>query len=142
MSAVWIIAIVAAGIWLLTLRASVRLVSRELDNGWDNALGYGVVSALVVSMALSLLGAGWLAIFIPVVVAIAQTVALGLIYEVRPFRAVLLGLVHTALFTTASLVTAMISTVVAIYLLYGKIITDPWVILRIILRWLGYDWPF
>ena len=142
MSLLWIVAGAAALIWLTTLRISVRLMSRDLDNGWDNAIGYGIVTALVMSAALSLLGFGWLALFGPLILVIAQTGALAFIYEVRPVKAFLLGVLHTALFSAATAATTIIGGGIAIYLLYGKIVSDPLVILRILLRWLGIEWPF
>ena len=141
MTIVWIMAAVAALLWLLTLRLSVRLVNKELDNGWDNAVGYGIVSALMLSVALSMLGMGWLAVFAPLVLWGSQTGALAFIYEVRPLTAFLLGALHTALFSAAAGATTVVGGAIAIYLMYGKIVADPMVIIRIILRWLGWDWP-
>lgn len=142
MTAIWIASALAAVIWLLTLRLSVRLMGKELDNGWDNAIGYGIVSFLALSTALSLLGGGWLAVLGPVILWTVQTGALRFIYEVRTLKAILLGLLHTALFSAAAGGTAVAAGAIAIYLMYGKIISDPMVILKIILRWLGIDWPF
>ena len=142
MTTVWIASAVAALIWLLTLRISVRLMGKELDNGWDNALGYGIVTALVLSAALSMLGTGWLVVFAPILLWATQTGALAFIYEIRLLKAVLLGILHTALFSAAAGATAIVAGAIAIYLLYGKIVSDPLVILRILLRWLGIDWPF
>ena len=142
MTTVWIVTAAAALIWLVTLRASVRLMGKELDNGWDNAIGYAIVSVLVFSAAVSLLGMGWLAVLSPFVVWFSQVGALAFIYEIRPLKAFLLGTLHTALFSATAAATTIVAGAVAIYLLYGKIVADPLVILRIILRWLGIDWPF
>ncbi len=142
MTLLWLAAALAAIIWLVTLRMSVRLVGKDLDNGWDNAIGYGIVTVLILSAALSMLGLGWLALFGPLVLLVAQTGALSFIYEVRPLKACLLGLLHTLLFSAVATLTTIVGGAIAIYLLYGKIVSDPLVILRIILRWLGIDWPF
>ena len=142
MTTVWIAAALAALMWMLTLRLSVRLVDKELDNGWDNAIGYAIVSALAMSVALSMLTMGWVALAAPLVVLGVQVWSLAFIYEVGGLKAFLLGLLHTTLFTAATVTAAVIAGAIAIYLLYGKIISDPMVILRIILRWLGFEWPF
>ena len=142
MTPIWIVAAAAALIWLMTLRVSVRLVSRELDNGWDNAIGYGFVTMLALSVALSMLGMGWLALLAPLLLWITQLAALAFIYEVKPIKAFLLSLLHTVLFTAAAGTTAVVAGAIAIYLLYGKVISDPLVILRFILRWLGVELPF
>ncbi|MEL7368842.1 MAG: hypothetical protein AAFN74_08030 [Myxococcota bacterium] len=142
MPTVWIATALIALIWLLTLRVSVRLIDRNIDNGWDNAIGYAMVSALTLSAAWSLLGSGWFIIVAPFLLWAVQTGAVMFIYEVRPLTALGLGLLHTALFGTAAMASTVVAGAIAIYLLYGKIVSDPLVILRIILRWLGFDWPF
>ncbi|MEM7676171.1 MAG: hypothetical protein AAF449_09230 [Myxococcota bacterium] len=142
MTTVWISTAFAAFIWLLTLRLSVRLVDRGIDNGWDNAIGYAIVSALALSAVWSTLAGPWLVILGPFVLWAVQTGAIMFIYEVRPLTALGLGLLHLALFSTAATVSTVVAGAIAIYLLYGKIVSDPLVILRSILRWLGFDWPF
>ena len=142
MTTIWIVAGAATLIWLLTLRLSVRLVDKALDNGWDNALGYGIVSALTLSISLSLVGTGWGAAIVPLVLLTAQVGALTFIYEIRLLKACLLSFVHAALFAGTSAFVAVVGGAVAIYLLYGKIVSDPLIIIRAILRWLGIDWPF
>ncbi|MCK6544990.1 hypothetical protein L6R52_03925 [Myxococcota bacterium] len=142
-TAAWIAFAIVAILSTLLLRLSVRVVAKGADNGWDNALAYGVVTLLLAFPVGWLIGAGWIgALFAPLVVWIVQTVALRLIYEVPPLRAWALGVVH-ALLTTITVTSLTITAgLVAAYILYGKIISDPMFLIRLILRLIGIELPF
>ena len=142
-TAFWIAVATVALIWLLLLRVSVRLVGRALDNGWDNAIAYGVATSLLVIPVQWLIGTrSWLIVMVPLVVWVGQTLALRVIYETRTIKAALLGTVH---FLMTSLVVGCVTVItgaVAAYLLYGKIVSDPLWLIMLVLRLLGIDLPF
>ena len=142
--AFWIVAGVVALISLLTLKGSVRLVAKTADNGWDNALSYVVFTALLTIPLRWIAGTGsWILIGLaPVLAFTAQTIALKTIYELPPMRAWLLGMAHT-LFTSVIVGSITFAAgAIAAYIWYGRIIADPLIIVRLVLKWLGIELPF
>ncbi|MCA9555883.1 MAG: hypothetical protein KC933_37995 [Myxococcales bacterium] len=136
-------AAVVALIWTLTLRLSVRVVANKADNGWDNAIGYGVVTLLlgvplrwffgthsVLLIALS-----------PLLIWGAQVLALKWIYELRPLHAWLLGMVHGLISTFFIGTVTVAAGAVAAYVIYGRIVADPMILVRLILRLIGIELP-
>jgi hypothetical protein len=139
-TALWITAALVAVLASLVMKLSVRVVAKSADNGWDNAIAYVLTTALVLYFPVRwMLGSGswaWIALA-PVLIWIVQTVTLRIFYELSLGRAWALGLVHTMV---TGLVTTALATVVAIvaaYIMYGRIIADPMILIRIILRLIG-----
>jgi hypothetical protein len=144
-AAFWIALTTVALISTLGLKLTVRLAAPKADNGWDNAIGYVLVSGLLLYFPVRwMIGSGSWALMLlsPLVVWAVQTAALKLIYEITVFRAWLLGLAHTLLTTTVTTALALATGVVLAYILYGQIISDPVRIIRIILRLIGIELPF
>jgi hypothetical protein len=133
--------LVVAMVWTLTLRASVRLAGRGADNGWDNALAYLLATAALLYAARwagGELGRWWWAAA-PVVVGLGQLFALRAIYQVRTLRAGLLAVLHGVFAGTLLTALALVAGAIAAYILYGKIISDPWFLIRLLLRLIGLD---
>ena len=141
-TAAWIAALVTALIWIVGLRLTVRVFGRGADNGWDNALGYLVASVALAFLArwLLLSGSVFVIALIPAVVWVGQTIALKVIYELRPVLAWWIGTVHAFFAGTIITSLAVVAGFVAAYILYGKIISDPMILVRLILRLIGV-WP-
>jgi hypothetical protein len=142
-TAAWITLTLVSLVSVLLMRGTVRAFGQGADNGWDNAIGYVVVTGLLY------FGIAWLAqtsfllaALAPLFAWIGQTLTIRFIYEVRTARAWLLGIFHA--FATTVVVGAMGLAVafVAAYVLYGKIISDPMYLLRLLLRLIGIDLPF
>ncbi|MCC7382436.1 MAG: hypothetical protein IT384_11430 [Deltaproteobacteria bacterium] len=142
--AFWIALGVFSLLSALTLRLTVRFLARGADNGWDNAVAYLAASGLVLYFPVRwMLGSDswtWWALAAPLV-WLVQVVTLRAVYEINTWRAVLVGIVHTV---TTSVVTGAVTVtagIIAAYILYGQIITDPVRVIRMILRWLGIEIP-
>lgn len=143
----WFVIGIAALVGLVyasTLRLTVRLVGKGADNGWDNAIGYLVVTALMWVPLQHMLGTRhWLFIAsAPLVLWTAQLVSLKWIYEVRALHAGLIGFVHGLISTFAIGTLTFVSGVVAVYILYGKIVSDPMIVIRFVLGLIGIELPF
>lgn len=136
-------AAVVALVWTLTLRLSVRLLARKADNGWDNAVGYGVVTLLLGLPLRWLFGTHSLVLIAlsPLLIWGAQVVALKWIYEVSALHAWLLGLVHGLISTFVIGTLTVAAGAVAAYVLYGRIVADPMILVRLILRLIGIELP-
>lgn len=141
-TAAWVAFAIVAIVSTLLLRLTVRLLAKEADNGWDNALTYGITTAILAFPVGWMLKAGvfWAALA-PALVWTVQTTALTFIYEVRALRAWGIGVVHTVLVTMATTTLALAAALVAAYVLYGKIISDPMFLIRLILRLIGIELP-
>jgi hypothetical protein len=141
--AAWIAFGLTAVISTLLLKLTVRVVAKDADNGWDNAFAYGVVTLLMaIPVSWMLQSGSWLLFgLVPLFVWAGQTIALRVIYEVKTLRAWVIGFVHATLTSTAVMTLALATAVVAAYILYGKIISDPWFLIRLILRLIGFDLP-
>ena len=140
-TAAWISFAIVAIVSTLLLRLTVRVMAKTADNGWDNALAYGAVT-LVLAVALNWIfhsGSYFLIALAPLLVWTVQTIALVMIYEVRALRAWFIGMVHALATTTVVTGMALTAAVVAAYILYGKIISDPMFLIRLILRLIGIE---
>jgi hypothetical protein len=143
--AFWIALTIVTVLSTLCMRASVRLVARGADNGWDNALGYVVATGLVLFFPVRwMLGShSWaLMLLAPVVCWIVQVIALRAIYQLNALHALILGVTHTLIATFVTTSVAIGTGIVLAYILYGQIISDPVRIIKIILRLIGIDLPF
>ena len=143
----WLVLGIAALVGLVyasTLRLTIRMVGRGADNGWDNAVGYLVVTTLSFVPLQHMLGTrNWLFVATaPLLLWAAQTISLKWIYEVRITHAWLIGLVHGLISTFVIGALTFVSGVVAVYVLYGKIVSDPMILIRFILGLLGIELPF
>jgi ABC-type spermidine/putrescine transport system permease subunit II len=78
----------------------------------------------------------------PLVLWLGQVITLRIFYELSLGRAMLLGIVHSMLTGLISTVLALIAGAIAAYVIYGKIISDPLILLRLILRLIGIEPPF
>ncbi len=142
-TAAWIAGIVTVGTWVLLLRLTVRVFGRgKLDNGWDNALAYGVVSALMLFPVKWMIGSKSLILIslIPAVIWAGQLIALKVIYEVKALHALLIGATHAAVSTAILGALTVVAGFIVAYVTYNKIITDPMILVRLILRLIGL-WP-
>ncbi len=137
-SAVVAVAIVAL-LSMLVLRGAVGFLARGADNGWDNAFTYVLVSGAawaVVGRYLAPAGL-WPAILGATVVPLFQLGALKWIYEIRTGRALFVAVVHTVVASTVVTALVLAVGVVAAYVMYGRIIQDPMILVRIVLRLIG-----
>lgn len=141
-AAVWVLALIAI-LTILLLRATVRLLARSADNGWDNAIAYSIVSAALVTLLGWIAGSGGLLFLLvaPLLCWAAQTYALHFIYEVRLLHAWMIGVTHAFLVTVVVSSLTLAAAVVAAYILYGRIISDPMFLIRLILRLIGIELP-
>ena len=140
----WITFAVVTLVWVLMLRGTVRLLGGgRLDNGWDNAFAYSLVTALLaIPVRWMFKSDSWLLMsMIPAFVWIAQTVAIKTIYEVKPFLAWGIGIVHAGISSFVLGTMTLTAGFIAAYLMYGKIISDPMFLVRLILRLIGIELP-
>jgi hypothetical protein len=142
--AAWIAFALVALISTVLLKLSVRVLAKSADNGWDNAISYGVVTLLLaIPVSWMLRSGSWfLWGLAPMFVWAVQTWALKVIYEIKATRAWLLGMAHTFVVSTTVSILALGVAIVACYILYGKIISDPMFLIRLILRLIGIELPF
>ena len=142
-TAAWITLALITIISILMMKATIPLVARKADNGWDNAVAYTLGSGLI-AFILGWFGLkSWMfAMVAPMLAWTLQTLLLKHVYELRTARAWLVGMVH-ATFTSA-VTTALGLTVafVVAYILYGKIISDPMFLIRLLLKLIGIELPF
>jgi hypothetical protein len=144
-AAFWASLALLALIHVLVLRGLVPIVAKGAENAWDNAFTYVLVSGLLLYFPVRwmLFGGGWLfpLLAFPLLWT-GQTIALRTLYEMKTLRAWVLGILHTA--TSGIVTSAVVFTagLIAAYILYGKIISDPMILLRIILKLIGIDLPF
>ena len=142
-TAAWITLALITLVSILMMKATILLVARKSDNGWDNAVAYTLGTGLI-AFVLGWFGLkSWMfAAVAPMLAWTLQTLLLKHIYELRTARAWLVGMVH-AFFTSAT-VSAVGLTVafVAAYILYGKIISDPMFLIRLLLKLIGIELPF
>lgn len=140
----WLFLGLAAAAHLVATRVSVSVLARKSDNAWDNAFGYLLVAIgltwpvrwLWSSQSLLLIA------LIPPLVGAVSVGALRVIYEVKMGRAAALAACQLALATVAVLVVALCVGIVAAYIIYGRIISDPLFLIRVVLRLIGIEPPF
>lgn len=142
--AAWIAVAIVGLISTVLLRITVRVVAKTSDNAWDNALAYGIATVLLGWPIAKLIATGnpilWATV--PLVLWLGQTIALRAIYEVKTGRAMVIGLVHSALLGLTVSALALGIAAVAAYILYGKIISDPMFLVRLLFRLIGIPFPF
>jgi hypothetical protein len=142
-TAAWISLAVVTLVSILAMKGTVRLAAGKVDNGWDNAVAYVIASGVVVVGCAWVASMGWFfAFLVPLLAWTAQTIAIKQIYQVRLARAWLIGTLHT--FVTSTIVGAIGLSIafVAAYILYGKIISDPMFLIRLLLKLIGIELPF
>ncbi len=142
--ALWISLATLVLIAAVTLKLTVRLLAPKIDNGWDNAIGYVLASALLFLFPVRWMsGAGWLFLFVaPLFCWTVQTLTLRWIYQVDLGRAWLIGVVHALFHSTLSLLVTFLVGMVVAYFVYGQIIADPVRVILVILKLLGIKLPF
>jgi hypothetical protein len=121
------------------LRGTVGFLARGADNGWDNALAYvalsGVAWALVARYLVPL--GVFPALLSAAVLPLVQLGMLRWIYEIRTGRALAVGIVHTVVASTAITGITLMVGVAAAYVMYGRIVQDPMLLVRLVLRLIG-----
>lgn len=143
-AAAWITFGLITLVWVLMLRGTVRLVGAgKIDNGWDNALAYALVTGLLaIPVRWMFTTDSWiLTLLIPPFVWAAQTMALKVIYEVRALFALLIGILHAMAASFVVGTMTLTAGLIAAYIMYGKIISDPMFLVRLILRLIGIELP-
>jgi hypothetical protein len=141
-TAAWITLAVVTVIATLMMKLSVRLVAKKADNGWDNAVAYVIASGVITALCAWLATTSWMiAFFAPLLLWTGQTIAAKHIYELRMARAWLVGMVHALITTTVTGALGLSVAFVAAYILYGKIISDPMFLIRLLLKLIGIDLP-
>ncbi len=128
-----------AVVWSLTLRGSVRLVAPKAENAWDNALAYTLVSAaLLWVLRWLMMEAVWWSIPVAPLLLVAVPVwTLRVVYQIPTRRAAALAAVQFGLASTIIFSTLFTVAFIAAYLTYGRIISDPWMLVRLLLRLIG-----
>jgi len=124
---------------LLVMRGTVGFLARGADNGWDNALTYVLASGLTWAALIHfVMPAGLFAFALAcVLVPVVQVGLLRWIYEIRAGRALVVALVSTTVSTTIITGLTLLAGVIAAYIMYGRVIDDPMILVRIILRLIG-----
>lgn len=140
----WAAYAVAGLLHMLATRAAVRLVGRGADNAWDNAFGYVTVAYFLTWPARWLIATKslWAIALIPGLYGVISLFVLAVIYEVSTRRAVIIGLVHGIFCSLFYSVFGLLVGFVAAWIMYGRIVADPLILLRIVLRLIGIDPPF
>lgn len=141
---IWLFAALACSSHMLSTKLAVRLAGKGADNAWDNALGYLVVSTVLYWPAKWAWGTGsWLLLgALPLVAAFVHLIALEAIYQVKTKRALLIGSVQLVFATAFITGCGLLVGAAAAYLEYHRIIADPRILLRIVLRLIGIEPPF
>ncbi len=139
--AAWITFGVIALTSTILMRAMVRFFAKKADNGWDNAIAYTLVTVLLAIPVRWMFQSDSyiLTLLIPGLCWAVQTIALRVIYEVKTLHAWTLGVLHALISTTVIGGMSLAAGLVAAYLLYGKIISDPMFLIRLILRLIGIE---
>lgn len=142
-TAAWISLALITLVSVLAMKGTVRLAAGKTDNGWDNAVAYVIVTGLVVVGCGFIAAQGWFfAMLVPLLAWTAQTIAIRHIYEVKLARAWLVGVLHALITSTIVGAIGLSVAFVAAYILYGKIISDPMFLVRLLLKLIGIDLPF
>ena len=140
-TALWVALAVAAMVHMLATKASVRLVGKGAENAWDNAFGYLVMTGLLwypVKWTWGL-DSWWPLLFIPPLCTAVLLWALKAIYQVSTKRAVIIGAVHLAITSVVGTLLTLVTGFVAAWIIYGRIVSDPLILVRIVLRLIGID---
>jgi hypothetical protein len=139
-TALWVALAFAVTVWVLTLRASVRLFAPKVENAWDNAVAYALVCGALLWPAQWLLGQGVLGwVVLPFLIGGTQVWLMRVIYQVTSAQAALLVVLHGAF--AAAVYAASLFTVGAIivYLAYGRVVSDPMLLIRLLAKLIGIE---
>ncbi len=139
----WAALLVFTVVWASTLRLTVGLVAKDAENSWDNAIGYALVTLLLTVPIRWILGLGsWILIgLIPVGTWIIQVWALKYIYELKTARAFFVSTIQSILAWSTMAMMTVFAGAIAAYILYGRIISDPMFLIRLLLRIIGIELP-
>ena len=124
------------------LRGSVGVFAKGVENPWDNAIGYGLLTAALIAFPGRWM---WQADSFLLTLAIGpmcwavQTVTLGFFYQISYRRAFVIGAVHAAITSFVLTTLTLIAGAIAAFIMYQRIITDPWILIRLILRLIGLE---
>lgn len=140
----WLAYLVAGVIHMSATKLSVRALGRGADNAWDNAFGYLTVAYLLSWPARWMWATqSWVLIaLIPPLVAFASLFTLKVIYEVSAKRAVAIGALHATLTSVMLGATSLVVGFIAAYVMYGRIVADPVMLIRLVLKLIGITPPF
>ena len=142
--AFWITLGAVAALHAGLLRLTVPVVAKKADNGWDNAFAYVVVTGLMAYFPMRWMfesDSVLLTFFALPLCWVAQTVTLKTLYETTLVRAWLLGVFHTVVSACVTTALTLIAGVIAAYIMYGKIISDPMRLVRLLLQLIGIELP-
>lgn len=142
--ALWTTLVLAALLHVVLCRVTVRTVGKGADNGLDNAVSY-LGATVILWWPIKWVWAthSWLLVaLLPVAIGVALVLSLQLIYEVGRKRALIIAGVHTAVTSAVLGALSLVAGAIAAYVMYGRIISDPRILLRIVLRLIGIDPPF
>lgn len=130
----WSILLLLTLSWVTSLRLTVRWF-RPADNGWDNTVAQTMVMGALVYPVGYLVDQGAYGLAAaPFLVALTHWASLRVIYELRGRTALGLGLVQASLFAVMASLSAGSVATMAAYIWYGRLVTDPALILRMVVR--------
>lgn len=140
---VWVL-LASASIWASLLTFSAAVLKPHGDHGWDDALAQTLcMGALYWPLSWLFREDPWLLLTAgPLLIAAAHAVSIKIIYQTTAARAAMLALFHGAL---SGLVLGGLAVLVAgitAYVWYGRIISDPMILVRVLLRLIGIEPPF
>lgn len=140
----WLAYLLAGVIHMSATKVSVRALGKGADNAWDNAFGYLVAAYLLTWPARWLWESQswWLAALILPLFALASVFVLKVIYELSTRRAVAIGALHTALTSMMLSAASLVVGFIAAYIMYGKIVSDPLMLIRLVFKLIGITPPF
>lgn len=122
-------------LWALTLKAT--LAWGRTDNGWDNAWVHTLWMGLALwagGLALTALGGPWALVLLPGVAAASHTAGTSFIYRLKMPSAARLCALHGGIYTFAAGLSLLAFAAVGAWLWYGRIITDPTRMLRLLMQ--------
>lgn len=142
--AMWLTFAVIGALQALVLKALVKVMASKAENAWDNAFAYVAVSGVLLYFPVRWMVSadGWsLTVLAFALLWVGQTAALRVLYEIETLRAWLIGVVHAAVSSVIVTASSLVAGVIAAYILYGKIISDPMRLIRIIFELIGLPLP-
>jgi hypothetical protein len=128
-------------VWMLVLRFTVRVLQPTGENGGDDALAHTLfMGAMYWPVRWLLQQDPWLATLgIPVLIALAHTNSVRVIYRTDWRRSLAISSLHAALTTLMVGGLAVTTAIVAAYIMYGRIVRDPMLLIRALLRLIGIE---
>ena len=142
--ALWLTLFILGAIEVLTLKVCVRFLARDAENHWDNAFAYALLTGVTIYWPIRWMieaDAWFLTLLVPLFLLVVQVIALKALYQVTAARAWVLGAAQTVMAGVVGGTIAFAAGVIAIYILYGKIVADPVQALRTLLRLIGIELP-